>query len=71
MPAFFHQLYSLLAIKGRNRPKLRLQGSVVPTVDVFVTCCKEDVNVVLDTTRAGKLRNIQYADIYIQDLTHL
>jgi cellulose synthase/poly-beta-1,6-N-acetylglucosamine synthase-like glycosyltransferase len=25
----------------------------VPTVDVFITCCKEDVDVVLDTTRAA------------------
>jgi cellulose synthase/poly-beta-1,6-N-acetylglucosamine synthase-like glycosyltransferase len=25
----------------------------VPTIDVFLTCCKEDVDVVLDTTRAA------------------
>ncbi|KAK8220206.1 nucleotide-diphospho-sugar transferase [Phyllosticta capitalensis] len=52
-PAFFHQMWQLLHIKGRSRPKLRLVGDIVPTVDVFVTCCKEDVDVVLDTTRAA------------------
>ena len=43
----------MLSIRGRKRPKLRLRGDNVPTVDVFVTCCKEDVDVVLDTTRAA------------------
>lgn len=46
-------MWQLLHIKGRSRPKLRLVGDIVPTVDVFVTCCKEDVDVVLDTTRAA------------------
>ena len=43
----------MLSVRGRSRPKLRLTGKNVPTVDVFITCCKEDVDVVLDTTRAA------------------
>ncbi len=43
----------MLSIRGRRRPKLRLRGNEVPTVDIFGTCCKEDVDVVLDTTRAA------------------
>ncbi len=39
--------------KGRNRPKARLVGDDVPTVDVFITCCGEDTDIVLDTTRAA------------------
>lgn len=34
-------------------PVLRLQGDDVPNVDVFVTCCREDVNVILDTVKAA------------------
>jgi cellulose synthase/poly-beta-1,6-N-acetylglucosamine synthase-like glycosyltransferase len=52
-PALLHQLYQMLSIRGRRRAKLRLQGDSVPTVDVFITCCKEDVDIVLDTTRAA------------------
>lgn len=46
-------MYQMLSIRGRSRPKLRIRGNDVPTVDVFVTCCKEDVDIVLDTTRAA------------------
>lgn len=53
IPAFFHQGYSILAARGRNRPKLRIMGEVVPTVDIVITCCKEEVEVVIDTTRAA------------------
>ncbi|KUJ12185.1 uncharacterized protein LY89DRAFT_738802 [Mollisia scopiformis] len=52
-PALLHQMYQMLSIRGRTRPKLRIRGNDVPTVDVFVTCCKEDVDIVLDTTRAA------------------
>ncbi len=48
-----HQIWSLFLYKGRERPKARLRGDDVPTVDVFITCCGEDVDVVLDTTRAA------------------
>lgn len=43
----------MLSIRGRDRPKLRIRGEGVPSVDVFITCCGEDVDVVLDTTRAA------------------
>lgn len=43
----------MLSIRGRKRPKLRLRGNDVPTVDVFITCCGEDVDVVMDTARAA------------------
>ncbi|KAF2091600.1 glycosyltransferase family 2 protein [Saccharata proteae CBS 121410] len=53
IPAMFHHTFSLLAVRGRKRSKLRLRGEHAPTIDVFVTCCKEDVDVVLDTARAA------------------
>ena len=43
----------MLSVRGRTRPKLRIRGDNVPTVDVFITCCGEDVDVVLDTARAA------------------
>ncbi|TVY83419.1 Cellulose synthase catalytic subunit [UDP-forming] [Lachnellula suecica] len=52
-PALLHQLYQMLSIRGRSRPKLRIRGDDVPTVDVFITCCGEDVDIVLDTARAA------------------
>ncbi|KAH9882340.1 hypothetical protein J1614_000576 [Plenodomus biglobosus] len=39
-------------IKGRSREKLRIVGDNTPTVDVFITCCKEDVAIITDTVRA-------------------
>ncbi|KAF1348178.1 nucleotide-diphospho-sugar transferase [Delphinella strobiligena] len=53
VPTFFHQVYSLLGFRGRKRPQLRLEGQAAPTIDAFITCCKEDVDVVLDTARAA------------------
>jgi cellulose synthase/poly-beta-1,6-N-acetylglucosamine synthase-like glycosyltransferase len=53
IPIFLHTFWSLFILKSRSRPKLRLQGDVVPTVDVLVTCCGEDVDVILDTARAA------------------
>ncbi|KAJ9611704.1 hypothetical protein H2200_004888 [Cladophialophora chaetospira] len=53
IPQLFYAFYSFLALKSRRRPKLRLRGSAVPSVDVFVTCCKEDIDVIMDTVRAA------------------
>ena len=53
VPAFFHNSYALLSARGRKRAKLRLVGNDLPAVDVFITCCKEDVDVILDTARAA------------------
>jgi cellulose synthase/poly-beta-1,6-N-acetylglucosamine synthase-like glycosyltransferase len=43
----------MLSIRGRKRPKLRLRGSEVPIVNVFVTCCGNDIDTIVDTTRAA------------------
>jgi cellulose synthase/poly-beta-1,6-N-acetylglucosamine synthase-like glycosyltransferase len=48
-----HQFWQFFLIKGRSREKLRIVGDNTPTVDVFVTCCKEDVQIITDTVRAA------------------
>ncbi|KAL1862688.1 hypothetical protein VTK73DRAFT_6691 [Phialemonium thermophilum] len=53
IPSLMHNLWTVWAMKKRKRPKLRLTGENVPTVDVFVTCCKEDDDVILDTVRGA------------------
>ena len=45
--------WSLFVLKKRNRPKLRLIGNDVPTVDVLITCCGEDDDLIMDTVRAA------------------
>lgn len=35
------------------RPTLRIVGNNVPTVDIFITCCGEPDDVVLDTVKAA------------------
>ena len=47
-------LYAIL-YSGRsgNRPKYELVGDLAPSVDVFVPCCGEAANVVMDTARAA------------------
>ncbi|OCK94671.1 glycosyltransferase family 2 protein [Cenococcum geophilum 1.58] len=52
VPVFLQLFWSVFILKRRNRPQLRLVGNDVPTVDIFITCCGEDVDLVLDTTRA-------------------
>ena len=52
-PPLMHNMWTMWAIKKRGRPKMRLVGSDVPPVDVFVTCCGEDDDVILDTVRAA------------------
>lgn len=53
IPSMIHNLWTVMAWKKRSRPKLRLTGDKVPTVDVFVTCCGEDDVVILDTVRGA------------------
>jgi hypothetical protein len=53
VPMLLHQFWQCFLIKGRNREKLRVVGDITPTVDVFVTCCGEDIDLILDTTRAA------------------
>lgn len=52
-PGVLHSLWSVFAIKSRGRQKLRLKGENVPTVDVLVTACGEDEDVILNTARAA------------------
>ncbi|KAJ5688760.1 glycosyl transferase [Penicillium macrosclerotiorum] len=53
IPSLLQNGWSVLALKKRGRAKLRLVGNEVPTVDVFVTCCGEEDELVLDTVRAA------------------
>lgn len=57
-PVLFHSLWSVFVLKSRGRQKLRLKGNFVPTVDVLVTCCGEDDDLILNTARAAC--NIDY-----------
>lgn len=53
IPTFLQMFWTIFILKKRKRPKLRLVGNDVPTVDVFITCCGEDVDLIVDTTRAA------------------
>ncbi|KAH6886329.1 nucleotide-diphospho-sugar transferase [Thelonectria olida] len=53
IPSLMHSTWTMWSLKKRHRPKLRLTGNEVPTVDCFVTCCGEDDDLVLDTVRAA------------------
>lgn len=54
IPYLMNNGWAMFALKSRNRPRLRLMGHHdVPTVDIFVTCCKEDNGVIIDTVRAA------------------
>lgn len=52
-PVLFHSLWSVFVLKSRGRQKLRLKGDFVPTVDVLITCCGEDEDLILNTARAA------------------
>ena len=54
-PQLLQQLFQVLSIRTRSRPKLRLTGNNVPTVDILVVCCNEDIDVILDTVRSACL----------------
>merc|ERR1712000_505450 len=53
VPPLMHNLWTMWAIKKRGRPKMRLVGDAMPTVDVFITCCGEEDEVVMDTVVAA------------------
>jgi cellulose synthase/poly-beta-1,6-N-acetylglucosamine synthase-like glycosyltransferase len=53
VPLFIQTVWNVFILKRRNRPQLRLIGEDVPSVDVFVTCCQEDVDLIVDTVRAA------------------
>ncbi|KAJ5225694.1 hypothetical protein N7468_006919 [Penicillium chermesinum] len=53
IPSLMHNCWTMMALKKRGRPRLRLTGNDCPTVDVFVTCCGEEDEVVLDTVRGA------------------
>ncbi|KAL6876252.1 glycosyltransferase family 2 protein [Trichoderma longibrachiatum] len=53
IPSLMHNGWTMWSLKSRHRPKMRLVGNDVPTVDVFVTCCGEDDEVVMDTVRGA------------------
>lgn len=53
VPSLMHNSWTMMSMKKRYRQKLRLRGYDVPTVDVFVTCCGEDDDLVMDTVRGA------------------
>ena len=53
IPMVMHRVWSMLIIRGRRRPKLRLLGNQVPSVDVIITCCGEDDELVFNTALAA------------------
>ena len=42
-----------VAVQARTRPSYQLLGSSTPAVDVFITCCGEPADVVIDTVAAA------------------
>ena len=53
IPMILHRVWNLHATGTRHRPKLRLIGDNVPSVDVVITCCKEDDDLIYDTAAAA------------------
>lgn len=58
IPMLLHRLWGWHVVGLRKRPRLRLIGDHVPSVDVIITCCGEDDDLVLDTAKAAC--NIDY-----------
>jgi cellulose synthase/poly-beta-1,6-N-acetylglucosamine synthase-like glycosyltransferase len=46
---YTYTLFMSLANRMRKRPKLRLVGKKVPTVDLLITACNESMDLLLDT----------------------
>ena len=53
IPITFQSLWSVYVVKPRKRKKSRLRGDMVPAVDVLITCCGEDDDLILNTARAA------------------
>ena len=58
IPMMLHRVWYTFILGGRHRPKLRLIGNSVPSVDVLITCCGEDDELVYNTAKAAC--NIDY-----------
>jgi cellulose synthase/poly-beta-1,6-N-acetylglucosamine synthase-like glycosyltransferase len=52
-PTFLHLFWTMFMVRPRRRPQLRLTGEDVPSVDVFITCCREETDLILDTVRGA------------------
>lgn len=48
-----HQSWQLFRFMSRRRERLRIVGNDTPTVDVFITCCGEENQLVIDTVLAA------------------
>ncbi|PVI00767.1 glycosyltransferase family 2 protein [Periconia macrospinosa] len=53
IPDVLPYLLRVIAFRLPDRTKLVMIGDNVPNVDVLITCCREDLDVILDTTRAA------------------
>ncbi|KAJ9493779.1 hypothetical protein LTR99_007507 [Exophiala xenobiotica] len=53
IPMLLHRLWGWHVVGLRKRPRLRVIGDNVPSVDVIITCCGEDDDLVLDTAKAA------------------
>ena len=53
IPTLIQRIWLLFAHKAKRRPRLRALGNAVPRIDVFVTCCREDIDVILNTVKAA------------------
>ncbi|KAF2726590.1 nucleotide-diphospho-sugar transferase [Polyplosphaeria fusca] len=53
VPDAFPFVLRLVAFRLPSRITDALTGDDVPTIDIFITCCREDLDVIMDTTRAA------------------
>ena len=57
MPNILSYILRSLAVRPPTRTKTVLAGDDVPIVDILITCCNEDLDVILDTVRAACVLN--------------
>lgn len=55
VPNALPYILRILAVRQPNRKKVPLVGDDVPTIDILITCCNENINVVMDTVRAASV----------------